>query len=225
MLKLFEAGQEGVWSRYADNVRKYASIPECPRDNHVPSRRWYGWLDCPICPDCFEAVTTGGGEAGNLKSEAQDGLVQTMQLHNEVIEDMRMCCMYSPRMRQMYAEARARGNDPTELLEFSRQRYAVYARTVPRIKMLRGMQDMQMQTAMAAGYASVLYSGAGSIQSLSGSNDRYLHGNSQLGWYENANKATAAKLFNDSCSGFSAATSSSSWMEIIQLATEWSLIE
>jgi hypothetical protein len=31
----------------------YASIPLCLRDEDKPNRRWYGWLDCTICPECY----------------------------------------------------------------------------------------------------------------------------------------------------------------------------
>lgn len=225
MLKLFEAGQEGVWSQYADNVRKYASLPECPTINHVPSRRWYGWQDCLICPDCFEDITQVEGQSATPASRATDGLVKKMELHNQVIEDIRMCCMYSPRMRQKYAEARARGNDPTELIEFSRQRHGVYARTIPRIKMLRGIQEMQMQTAMTAGFASLMHNGAGNIQSIAGATDGYLHGNNQIGWHDTVNGATGAQLFNDMQSGFAAAGASGPWVEIFQLRLQWEQVE
>jgi hypothetical protein len=31
----------------------YASIESCPRDTDVANRRWYGWEDCTICPECY----------------------------------------------------------------------------------------------------------------------------------------------------------------------------
>jgi hypothetical protein len=236
MHKLYEAGQEGVWSRYEDAVRKYATIPECARREHVPNRRWYGWLDCLICPDCFEAVnegvqgpesilqdgsTRGLGQAAQTPAAApKHGLVQTMDVHNEIIEEIRMCCMYSPRMRQKYAEAAAL-NDPSKLLEFSRERHAVYARTVPNIKMLRGIQDMQMMSAMTAGMASLMHQGAGNIQSIAGATDGHLHGNSQIGWYDTENGATSAKLFNEMNAGFAAAGAGGPWMQIFHLTAEW----
>jgi hypothetical protein len=241
MDKLFEAGQEGVWSRYSQVVRKYASIPECAKENHVPNRLWYGWHDCLICPDCFEAISEEDGDSqgvdvdnnrkaplGKIEkvpSMSKDGLVQKMELHNELIPELRMCCMYSPRMRQKYAEARERDDNPSELLDFSRRRHEVYARTVPQIKMLREMQQMQMMTAMSAGMAGLMYQGASSIQTISGSTDGYLHGNSQLGWHETENGATSAMLFNEMNSGMSAANSGGSWMQIFQLTREWQQVE
>lgn len=32
---------------------EYAAVPACPRDQDVKSRRWYGWGDCTICPECY----------------------------------------------------------------------------------------------------------------------------------------------------------------------------
>jgi hypothetical protein len=208
ILSLNEAQQEGVWSRYTNTVRKFIDLPECPKDEHVPSRKWYGWHECLICPDCYQAVCKD--TRGELRFE----------LENEVIDEIRMCSLYSPRMREKWALACQKG-DATELVEFSSQRTQVWARTVPYIKMLRQQQELQMMTAMSAGFAGLMFQGAQSMQTISGSTDGYLHGNSSLGYHETENGVASAQKFNEMHSGFNAANSGGTWGQIFQLAAEW----
>ncbi|KAF4334938.1 integral membrane protein [Fusarium beomiforme] len=221
MRKLYEADQVGVWSRYEDNVRKYAAIPECTREEVVPNRRWYGWLDCLICPDCFEAITARGEDASGVAGTTSlQGIIQSMDVYNELIQESRMCCMYSPRMRQKFLEAAAH-NDPTSLLDFSRQRRDVYANTVPLIKMLRAQQQAQMMSAVTAGMNSLMYQGADGIQSLAGFNDGNLHGNSQIGWYDTNNGAMGGEMMKEMNDGLAAVGATGPWMMIFHLTAEW----
>lgn len=210
--KRFQAQQEGVWSIFSDNVRDYINLPECPRDTHVGGRRWYGWHDCLICQECYQEVCQV--TRGNLPFEVE----------GELIEDQRMCCMYSPRMRGMWATACERG-DATELLDFSRMRHQVYARTVPQMRMLREMQQMQMMTAMSAGFAGLMYQGAQSIQTVSGATDGYLHGGGSLGWHETENGVASAQKFGEMNSGMNAASSGGTWGQIFMLAAEWDKVQ
>jgi hypothetical protein len=211
-MKMYQAQQEGVWSFFSDEVREYIDLPVCAGYEHVTGRRWYGWQDCLICPECYKHVC----------KDTRGALV--FDVENEVIEEQRMCCLYSPRMRGKWAEAAAKG-DATELVEFSRYRHTVYARTVPQIKMLREMQQMQMMTAMSAGMASIMYQGAGSIQSISGATDGYQHGNSSIGWYDTENGAMAAQKSNEMQSGMSAANNMGTWGQIFMLVQEWEKVQ
>lgn len=211
-MSMYKAQQEGVWSSFSDEVREYIDLPVCAREEHVNGRKWYGWHDCLICPECYKSVC----------KDTKGSLV--FEVENELIEDGRMCCLYSPRMREKWATACARG-DATELLEFSRVRHAVYARTVPQMRMLREMQQMQMMTAMSAGMAGLMYQGASAIQSVSGATDGYLHGNSSLGWYDTENGATGAQKFNEMRSGMNAANGAGTWGQIFMLAAEWDTVQ
>ncbi|KAH7269026.1 uncharacterized protein BKA55DRAFT_498959, partial [Fusarium redolens] len=230
MQKLHEAGQVGVWSRYADNVRRYAAIPQCAREEQVTNRRWYGWLDCLIRHDCVEAITErdedrsqGAGE--NSNAALIEGIIKKMVVHNELIQESWMCCMYSPWMRQKFLEAAIK-NDPTSLLAVSHQRHAVYANTVPHIKLLRVQQEAQMMSAVTAGMCSLIYQGADGIQSLAGFNDRNLHGNSQAGWYDTKNGAMGGgggggQMRNEMNDGLAAVRDAGPWMMIFHLTAEW----
>lgn len=211
-MKMFEAQQEGVWSVFSDVVREYIDLPVCPRDGHVAERRWYGWHDCLICQECYKTVC----------KDTKGSLV--FEVENELIEEKRMCCLYSPRMREKWAAAADKG-DATELLEFSRYRHQVYARTVPQMNMLREMQQMQMMTAMSAGMAGLMYQGAQATQTISGNTDGYLHGNSQVGWHETENGATSAQKFGEMHSGMNAANGAGTWGQIFMLAAEWDKVQ
>ncbi|VUC27993.1 unnamed protein product [Clonostachys rosea] len=212
LFSMYQAAQEGVWSIATNTIRNYINIPECPRNNHVASRRWYGWSDCLICQDCYQEVI----------KDMRKGL--PFELEDQLVQEERMCSMYSPRMREKFAMAVEKG-DSTELVEYSRVRIQVWTQTIPQIKMLRQMQEMQMMSAMSAGMAGIMYQGAAGIQSVSGATDGYLHGNSSIGWHDTENGATSAQKFNEMSSGMSAANSGGTWGQIFMLQAQWERYE
>ncbi|KLU89777.1 hypothetical protein MAPG_08746, partial [Magnaporthiopsis poae ATCC 64411] len=130
----------------------------------------------------------------------------------------RMCCMYSPRMRQQWLLA-CEQRSLDGLVAFSRQRLAVYAQTVPQIKYLRSMQELQTMQAMHSGMMSTMYSGMASFREVAGTTDGYLHGNSTLGWHTTDEGATSAAFSQKMSAGFAA--SNAPWAQILQLATLW----
>ncbi|CAI6093724.1 unnamed protein product [Clonostachys chloroleuca] len=212
LFSIYQAAQEGVWSIAQNTIRNYINIPECPRNNHVASRRWYGWGDCLICQDCYQEVI----------KDMRKGL--PFEMEDQLVEEERMCSMYSPRMREKFNMAVEKG-DSTELVEYSRVRIQVWTQTIPQIKMLRQMQEMQMMSAMSAGMAGLMYQGAGAIQSIAGATDGYLHGNSSVGWHDTENGATAGQKFNEMSSGMSAANSGGTWGQIFMLQAQWERYE
>ncbi|CAH0038288.1 unnamed protein product [Clonostachys solani] len=212
LFSMYQAAQEGVWSIALDTIRNYINIPECPRNNHVASRRWYGWGDCLICQDCYQEVI----------KDMRKGL--PFELEDQLVAEERMCSMYSPRMREKFSLAVEKG-DSTELVEYSRVRIQVWTQTIPQIKMLRQMQEMQMMSAMSAGMAGLMYQGAGAIQSIGGTTDGYLHGNSSVGWHDTENGAMSGQKFNEMSSGMSAANSGGNWGQIFMLQAQWERYE
>jgi hypothetical protein len=95
--------------------------------------------------------TTSSSSASVLSSSSSSYSVLSplsVPLRNELIAKSRMCCMYSPRMRAKWREACVRG-DPTELVEFSRLRMAIYGHTVLQIKTLRHLQQEESSKAQA----------------------------------------------------------------------------
>lgn len=53
LARLAEAVDTGVWARFAAYVRRWASVPPCPRAELVAGRRWYGYGDMTVCPECW----------------------------------------------------------------------------------------------------------------------------------------------------------------------------
>ncbi|KAH7029063.1 uncharacterized protein B0I36DRAFT_324978 [Microdochium trichocladiopsis] len=120
LTKLNEAIDTGVWARFENHVRVWIDIPPCPRYSHdgTAGRRWFGWEDCLICPECWvlfcepaisKAVKAGEqgtreqqGTTLGLQGEEKGGRELGLPLHDKVVADARMCCMYSPRMRGMF---------------------------------------------------------------------------------------------------------------------------
>ncbi|KAI0116456.1 hypothetical protein GGR51DRAFT_318100 [Nemania sp. FL0031] len=125
-------------------IKVYAFMPPCRRDTGLENASWFGWNECTICPECYHEFIRGTALADAMAP-------QSVQVKGAV-----MCEMYSPRMRQLYLAAGATDPpDPKPLLEYSKQRRAVWAETMPRarqilsnikIKMLQ--QDMAMNNSM-----------------------------------------------------------------------------
>ncbi|EFQ28188.1 uncharacterized protein GLRG_03332 [Colletotrichum graminicola M1.001] len=214
MYRMQEAIDTGVWSRYAGFVRKFDGVPDCARETQVENRKWYGWDDCTICPECY--ITSC--------KESSPGPGVEMDYDNQLVADRRMCCLYSPRMRQKWIEACEKG-DAGSLVEFSRQRHGVYVQTVLQVQMLRQMQEMQMMNAMHAGLMSVTYHGIEGMRIVSGTTDGYEHGNGTLGWHATEEGATSAAFQNQMQSGMSQANSPRTWMMIAQLTMQWKEVE
>jgi hypothetical protein len=220
-LKLLEATETGPWSVFTEEVRAYAEIPVCPGKSHVGERKWFGWDDCLICEDCNrEWVMPTMRESATSASPPTKALeMQHATAH--FVSEVRMCCMYSPRMRTKFLEALKTGS-ANDLLTYSVHRHAVYQQTIPRIDMLKQLEQMRMMNSMSLGMAGLMYQGAGSIQAAAGATDGYQHGNSSVGWHETENHATAAGLMNQSRAGMSGM---GGWPEIFMLASMWDEVE
>ncbi|KAI0455095.1 hypothetical protein F5B21DRAFT_213664 [Xylaria acuta] len=121
-------------------VKEYAFMPQCHRDKYVENARWFGWKDCAICAECHYEFIRGTALADSMPS-------QGTQVKGAV-----MCEMYSPRMRQLYlAVCASDPPDPKPLLEYSAQRRAVWAQTMPRARQILSdikVKALQQQSAM-----------------------------------------------------------------------------
>ncbi|WQF88858.1 hypothetical protein CDEST_13872 [Colletotrichum destructivum] len=210
MYRMQEGIETGVWSRYAGFVRKFDGVPDCAREEQVPNRRWYGWDDCTICPECYVTFCKESSPLPGVE----------MDYDNHLVADLRMCCMYSPRMRGKWTEACTKG-DAGGLVDFSRARHGAYQQTVLQVKMLRQMQEMQMMNAMHAGFMSVTYQGIEGLRVVSGTTDGYEHGGGALGWHATAEGATSAAFRNQMQAGMSQANSAGTWVMMAQLMEKW----
>ncbi|TGJ77539.1 hypothetical protein E0Z10_g10729 [Xylaria hypoxylon] len=115
-------------------IKVYAFMPICRRDNQVENTRWFGWNECTICPECHHEFIRGTALADAMPH-------QGIQAGGPI-----MCEMYSQRMRKLYLAACASDPpDPKPLLEYSMQRRAVWAETMPRVKSI--MRDINLKIA------------------------------------------------------------------------------
>ncbi|KAI0873686.1 hypothetical protein GGS24DRAFT_490590 [Hypoxylon argillaceum] len=122
-------------------VRVYAFMPTCRRDTHLENARWFGWNECTICPECYHEFVRG------------TALAEAMAPESVLVERGLMCEMYSPRMRQLILAQDP--PDPKPLLEYSVQRRAVWAETMPRsrqilsnIRLKIAQQNMAMNNSL-----------------------------------------------------------------------------
>ncbi|KAK7931200.1 hypothetical protein PG985_001912 [Apiospora marii] len=133
LLEMYYTQSPAALAAYAD---EYAAIPPCPRyndcGNNNKDRRWYGWKECTVCPECYHEFAR--------KHEALAGL---MTLKNDPAEtegddgdEGVVCEMYSPRMRDLYILCNGTEQaaaDPKPLLEFAAERRRVFAETYLRV--------------------------------------------------------------------------------------------
>lgn len=133
-------------------VKVYAFMPECRRDYRIENATWFGWDQCTICPQChheFIRGTTLAAATGTQGTQVQGAV---------------MCEMYSPRMRQLYLAACASDPpDPTGLLQYSVQRRAVWAQTMPRARQILSNIRLNISRQRMAMNTSLFYTSSGNL--------------------------------------------------------------
>jgi hypothetical protein len=133
-------------------VKEYAFMPTCARDSHVENRRWFGWNECTICAECHHEFVRG------------TALADKMPHQGVLVEAGIMCEMYSPRMRDLYrAACAADPPDPTPLLEYSVQRRAVFAETMPRVRQILSQIRLNIAKQQALMNTSSFYTWSGNL--------------------------------------------------------------
>ncbi|KAL3305240.1 integral membrane protein [Colletotrichum asianum] len=208
-----EALETGVWSRYSNWVRMFADVPPCAGDGKITNGKWYGWDDCTICPECWMTFCKDAHPAASSLP---------MDYHKQIVPDTRMCCIYSPRMRQKWVEACEVGN-AGRLVEFSRTRIQMYIQTVVEIRRLRVVHETQVVQSMNAGTQSAVWGNMQSARVLFGTNNGYEHGNSTLGWHATTEGVTSA-AYQREMNGLR----DQSWGTLIQiehLQNQWKMFE
>ncbi|KAI1387132.1 uncharacterized protein F4822DRAFT_274985 [Hypoxylon trugodes] len=192
----------------------YSSVPTCPRDEDAKNRRWFGWLDCTICPECHH------GFARHTELAAK------MDLNDTLLENSVMCEMYSPRMRNLYKEcSEASPPEPVPLLTYSAQRRLVWAETVPQMKMMLFRAKMALKQQRMLNITSSYYNMAGMMQeSTYGSS--YSYGAAGVGYgYANMNLLQGA-MYSQQAQNVSASVTNGSAVFVIgQLEQRWRAVE
>lgn len=211
LLELYYTHDATSLERYAG---VYASIPPCPRDEDAKGGRWYGWVDCTICPECYHEFARHGA------------LAAKMELENAVLETNAMCEMYSPRMRKLYREcSESSPADPKPLLAFSVQRRRVWVETVPQIKMILFRAKLGVNQQQFLNTTSTFYNTMGMVeQTLYGNTHTY--GMAGVGHgYANMNLLQGA-MYNQQAMGIgTTAAGPGSVMIVGQLEQKWRAVE
>lgn len=212
MLKVLEMLNTGVWTTFSAFVRKLASIPVCPGRKIIENGRWYGWSRLKICPDCWE----------NFASDTS--LASQVQGRDELVKDLVICSLYSPRMRALWSEACVSG-DLESLLQFADSRGMMYVNTIMEADRLQTMMVIDAANAAMQGVHSVQYQGMHNMSVLMGTTGNTEYGNSSLGWFQTSAGATAAQLGLSSQQGWAKANSVDRHMEIALLRAKWTEVE
>jgi hypothetical protein len=99
-------------------VKRFASLPECPRDTTLSNAYWHIITQLPdftICPECFDEVVLPGLDKG----KAIPVMFNKAMQHKEAAS----CQLYSERMRRIFEKA-VDGNDYKLLATKARERKA-----------------------------------------------------------------------------------------------------
>lgn len=192
----------------------YASTPVCPRDQDEKNRRWYGWDDCTICPECYHDF----GRHSPLAAK--------MDLNNTLLETNRMCELYSPRMRSLYKKcSEANPPDQVPLLEYSAQRRLVWAQTVPQMRMMLFRARMALNQQQVLNATSSFYNNMGMMEEITMPS---LHTYSAAGvgyGYANMNLLQGAKYGQQAMNITMNAANGNSVFIVRQLEQQWRAVE
>ncbi|KAH8586545.1 hypothetical protein B0O99DRAFT_528495 [Bisporella sp. PMI_857] len=204
-----EMTETGAWAPYEDYIRKWAPILNCVQNEMASKRAWYGWPDCAICQECYEMFVIG------------TALTKSMPLQNTYLEEEKVCCMFSPRMRERYTAACAAGS-ADELLAFSRERWVVYQQTVPTIKTLREKSEVERETANVNMQISTTHRCMDTMDSAIG------YGGYGYGYTYNGRSwagIEADVAWNKAMAGMERANDPALWAEIRRLEGIWKTVE
>lgn len=127
---------------FIDFVSRFAALPKCQGTSRLEKTTWYGDQDASLlmCPSCFEEAVRDTYFAA------------AFPLRNTLLPAAHHCSLYSPRMREKYAEACGQ-KSLDSLFGFTAHREQVYQQTIPQIEMIHANQRRKMETLRFAGRA------------------------------------------------------------------------
>ncbi|KAG5807113.1 hypothetical protein H9Q74_008346 [Fusarium xylarioides] len=159
---------------FLDWTAQWGHVQQCPRKNFSKNRRWWGWGVLAICEDCYASFAKG------TALEPRFALKGVREPEKE-----RMCDIYSPRMRGLYAEACGTG-DLEGLLAIAEQRHVVYTQTIMQCEQILNQQKIAAMQAQMLGTQGTFYKSLGWTQDAAMGHS-YTVGNSYAG-YGHANE-------------------------------------
>jgi len=214
LTKFAEAVTTGVAAPFATYVARWGGVAACTRDAPVTNGTWWGFFDALFCHECYLLVA------------ADSALDAALTVRGAREAQASFCCLYSPRMRRLWAEGcAATPPTATAFVAAAHERLQVYAAVRPQIEYISGMRRLRTQQAMHQGLLGVMYQGSASIRNASGATDGYLHGNNSLGWHNTWEGAESARLSESMRAGLRDANRGDDTMRIVQLEALWRQVE
>lgn len=167
----------GDWAPLRDLATKFGDVPPCQRSQKKQGRgrRVWGWGVAAICEDCYFTVAQGTSLESRFAVHGQ----------RDASDRDRMCDLYSPRMRSLYAQACETG-DLAGFLAYGEHRHQVWCETI-------GVaEQMLIQQRIASMRAQMLGASGSAYKLMGGSLDatmghHYTVGNAYAG-YGHANE-------------------------------------
>ncbi|CAG9984887.1 unnamed protein product [Clonostachys byssicola] len=213
--------EKGLFSHFADYARLWSGVRPCPGLKAQGGGTWFGYHELYMCKECY------------LECAASQPLADTLPVRDLYEEDLRICQMWSPRMRRLWLETNAAGavGSPESkaaedrLRELGTQRFQVYNATVLQIEVMQQMQAMRRRAALHKGVQSTVYAGANSFAMAAGATDGYMYGNSSLGWHGTRNGLVGAQLGMESRAELAQLSGGDETAEISRLQAIWSQVE
>ncbi|VUC25987.1 unnamed protein product [Clonostachys rosea] len=213
--------ERGLFSHFADYAKLWSGVRPCPGLKAQGGGTWYGYHELYMCKECY------------LECAISQPLADTLPVRDLYEEDLRICQMWSPRMRRLWLETNAAGavGSPESkaaedrLRELGTQRFQVYNATVLKIEVMQQMQAMKRQAALHKGVQSTVYAGANSFAMAAGATDGYMYGNSSLGWHGTKNGMIGAQLGRESQAELAQLSGGDETAEILRLQRIWSQVE
>lgn len=192
----------------------YSSMPVCPRDEDAQNKRWYGWMDCTICPECYNDFAQ------------HSPLAAKMDMNDTLLETSTMCEMYSPRMRNLYKECGAASPpDAAPLLKLSVQRRLVWMETVPQMRMMLFRAKMALDQQQILNAVSSHYKQAGMLEDIT-DKSMYTYGAAGVGYgYANMNLLQGAIYGQQATAAGASAANPTATMLVGQLEQRWKAVE
>ncbi|KAI1258160.1 hypothetical protein MGN70_001207 [Eutypa lata] len=193
---------------------EYASIAPCPREDDAAGKRWFGWRDCTICPECWH-------EFGRHHAPLAD----KVELRGDVVEGKTMCEMYSPRMRKLYLECNSNGDgEVAPLLQYSAHRRMVWCQTVLPIRQILFQSRLALSQQKMLNTVSSHYYMKGGLQELF-TPSAYSYSQAGLGTFANHDYLQGAQYAAQASGIVANATSGSNTFMVGQLEQKWRAVE
>lgn len=219
--KFAEMLDRGVFDYFSEFVMTFAGVPACPKVKGYGKSRWWGYPEAQFCQECY------------LDFVAHTPLANSLPLNGEYIEEIKLCHVWSPRMRSLWLEVCEAGEPGSEesdaaLEEFKKfcvQRLRIYHATISEIEVIKALQNIKKQNAFNHSLLSIQYQGMDGMASILGNTDGYRYGSNSLGWFDTRYGAQSKQHWNSFMSDLSASNQTDDWMRIAQLGALWKKVE